>query len=272
MSVYQAVARLEDENEVGAICTVVRTIGSTPRGPGSKMLVYPDGRLSGTIGGGEMENRVVQEAIQAMQDGKTRLVEYNLADSDRGDPGVCDGQMEIYVEPLIPTPAVVVIGCGHVGKAVARLAKWLNFRVLVSDDREELCNPEQVPEADGYYPVPMRELPEQVKINSWTYIVLTTRGVDIDVPGLPGLLTSPASYIGVIGSRRRWETTRTQLLELGLSEEVLGRVHSPMGLDLGAETPEEIALSILAEIILVRHGSSKSLKKLSDINRTRVES
>ncbi len=272
MSVYQAVAKLEDENEAGALCTVVRTIGSTPRGPASKMLVYPDGRQSGTIGGGEMENRVIQEALQAMQDGKTRLIEYNLGDTDRGDPGVCDGQMEIYVEPIIPTPAVVVIGCGHVGKAVARLAKWLNFRVLVSDDREELCNPEQVPDADGYYPVQMRELPEQLKINSWTYIVLTTRGVDIDVPGLPGLLDSPAAYIGVIGSRRRWETTSNQLLELGVSEEVLGRIHSPMGLDLGAETPEEIALSILAEIILVQRGGSTSSKKLSDKNRNRVES
>ncbi len=254
MSIYQAVARLEDENEAGAICTVVRTTGSTPRGTASKMLVFPDGRQSGTIGGGEMESLVVQEALQAMQDGRTRVVEYNLGDTDRGDPGVCDGLMEIYVEPIIPTPAVIVIGCGHVGKEVARLAKWLNFRVLVSDDREELCTPEQIPDADGYYPVQMRELPEQIRINQWTYIVLTTRGVDIDVLGLPGLLNSPAAYIGVLGSRRRWETTRTQLSELGVSEEVLGRVHSPMGLDLGAETPEEIALSIMAEIIVLRRG------------------
>lgn len=272
MSIYQAVARLEDDNEAGAICTVVRTIGSTPRGPASKMLVYQDGRLSGTIGGGEMENRVIQEALQAMQDGKPRLIEHNLGDSDRGDPGVCNGQMEIYVEPILPTPVVIVIGCGHVGKAVARLAKWLNFRVLVSDDREDLCTAEEVPEADEYYPVQMRELPEQVKINSWTYVVLTTRGVDIDVPGLPGLLNSPASYIGVIGSRRRWETTKSQLLDLGVSEQVLDCVHSPMGLDLGAETPEEIALSIMAEITLVRRGGPKSSKKISDVNRTRVES
>lgn len=264
MSVYQEVARLEEENEAGALCTVVRTHGSTPRGPASKMLVYADGHLMGTVGGGEMESRVIEAALQAIQDGKPRLLEYSLTDTERGDPGVCGGQMEVYVEPVLPEPVVIVIGCGHVGKAVAHLAEWLKFRVLVSDDRAELCSPESVPGADAYFPIPMRELPEQVKITPWTYIVLTTRGVDIDVPGLPALLDTPAAYIGVIGSRRRWETTHSKLLEIGVSEEKLRQVHSPMGLDLGAETPEEIALSIMAEIIVLRKGRTEGLVKLSE--------
>jgi xanthine dehydrogenase accessory factor len=266
VSIYQAVVQLEEQNEAGALCTVVRTSGSTPRGAASKMLVYSDGRLLGTVGGGEMESRVIDEALQAMQDGKPRLVEYSLAEPERGDPGVCGGQMEVYVEPILPEPVVIVVGCGHVGKAVAHLAKWLKFRVLVSDDRAELCTPEAVPGADGYFPVLMQELPEQVKITPWTNLVLTTRGVDIDVPGLAVLLDSPAAYIGVIGSRRRWETTRSKLLEQGVPAETLDRVHSPMGVDLGAETPEEIALSILAEIIMLREGRSPGMKKLSGKN------
>jgi xanthine dehydrogenase accessory factor len=190
------------------------------------------------------------------------MVEYSMAEPQRGDPGVCGGQMEVYVEPVLPKPEVLVIGCGHVGKAVAHLAKWLGYRVLVSDDRAELCTPEAVPEADAYYPGLMQDLPNQVKIKSWTNLVLTTRNVDVDVPGLSVLLGTPVGYIGVIGSRRRWEVTRQKLVEAGISAETLERVHSPIGLDLGGETPEEIALSIMAEIILARSGKSATTSKL----------
>ena len=260
--IYQAVVELEEKNEAGALCIVVHTSGSTPRRAGSKMLVYPDGSFIGTVGGGELENRVIAEALQSMQDGKPRMVEYSMAEPQRGDPGVCGGQMEVYVEPVLPKPEVLVIGCGHVGKAVAHLAKWLGYRVLVSDDRAELCTPEAIPEADAYYPELMQDLPNQVKIKSWTNLVLTTRNVDVDVPGLSVLLGTPAGYIGVIGSRRRWEVTRQKLVEAGISAETLERVHSPIGLDLGGETPEEIALSIMAEIILARSGKSATTSKL----------
>jgi xanthine dehydrogenase accessory factor len=252
-TVYQAVAQAERDNQLAALCTVVRSQGSTPRRASSKMLVYPDGSLMGSVGGGEMESRVIDEARQAMQDGKPRLVEYNMSDPSRGDPGVCGGQMEIFVEPLIPKPTLVLVGAGHVGRAVVHLASWLGFRVLVSDDRPEFCTPEAIPGADQYYLLPLAELAGRLAINPWTYFVLTTRGVDIDVPGLPSLLRSPAAYIGVIGSRRRWATTRQQLLDKGITEEALGRIRSPMGLDLHAETPEEIAVSIMAEIIQVMH-------------------
>jgi xanthine dehydrogenase accessory factor len=252
--VYREVAELESRNEPGALCILVRAQGSTPRGAASKMIVYADGSIHGTVGGGEMEGRVISEALQAMQDGRPRYLEYAMSDPGRGDPGVCGGQVEIFVEPILPKPVLVVVGCGHVGKAVAHLAHWLGFRVAVSDDRSEFCDPEAVPEADDYYPVPFKDLSAQLKITPWTYFVLTTRGVDIDVPGLPALLNSPAAYIGVIGSRRRWTTTRTKLAEAGISAELLDRVISPIGLELGAETPEEIAVSILAEIMMIRKG------------------
>jgi len=194
---------------------------------------------------------VIAEALQAMLDGKPRLVEYSLSEPQRGDPGVCGGQMEIYVEPIQPKPTLVVVGGGHVGKAVAHLAHWLGFRVVVNDDRPEFCTPDAVPDADEYFPVPLTQLTSRLDITSSYYIVLTTRSVDIDVPGLPSLLETPAAYLGVIGSKRRWATTRQKLLEFGIPEEKLRSVRSPLGLDLHAETPEEIAVSIMAEVILL---------------------
>jgi xanthine dehydrogenase accessory factor len=254
MSIYQAIVELEERNEPGALCTIVRSQGSTPRRSTSKMLVYPDGSIMGTVGGGELENRVIREARQVIQSGQARMLEYSMTDPKRGDPGVCGGQLEIYVEPIQPKPVLVVLGAGHVGKAVAHLAKWLGFRVVVSDDRVEFCNPEATPGGDEYQAVLMEELPQHMEITPWTYMVLTTRGSNIDIPGLPALLKTPAAYIGVIGSRRRWTVTRNKLLEAGVPEDELARVRSPMGLELNAETPEEIAVSIMAEIIMLRAG------------------
>jgi len=251
MSLYQALVELEKANRAGALCTVIRTQGSTPRHAGSKMLVYPDGSFEGTVGGGELESRVIAEARQAISDGVARLLEYNMTDPMRGDPGVCGGQVEVFVEPIGTRPTLVVVGAGHVGKAVAHLAQWLGFRVVVSDDRPELCTPQAFPGADQYQPGLMEALPKNLEITPSTYVVLTTRGVDIDVQGLPALLDTPAAYIGVIGSRRRWATTRDQLLEMGIPEEKLNRIHSPVGLDINAETPEEISVSIMAEIIML---------------------
>jgi xanthine dehydrogenase accessory factor len=262
MSLYRALAELEENNESGALCTVICAQGSTPRNETSKMLVYPDGRILGTVGGGEMENRVIAEALQSIGDGKPRLLKYSMSDPKRGDPGVCGGQLEVFVEPIHPRPIVVVIGAGHVGKAVAQLAHWLGFYVVVSDDREEFCNPQAVPDADEYYPVAMAELSEKFNITPWSYIVLTTRGVNIDVPGMPALLATSAAYIGVIGSQRRWLETVKMLREAGVSDESLRRVHSPVGLELNAETPEEIAVSIMAEIIMLRRGGDGRAMKV----------
>lgn len=254
MSIYSELRKLEEENRAAALCTIIESQGSTPRHTGSKMLVYLDGRLSGTVGGGELENRVIAEALSAIKDGHTRRLSYQMADPQRGDPGVCGGQVEVYVEPILPKPTLVVIGAGHVGKAVAHLASWVGFRVVVNDDRPGFCTPEMVPGADEYLPVPMEQLPGKMEINPWTYLVLTTRGMNVDVEGLPELLKNQPAYIGLIGSKRRWQTTRNKLIELGMEKEALEKVRSPIGLELKAETPEEIAVSILAEIIMLRNG------------------
>jgi xanthine dehydrogenase accessory factor len=259
--IYQALAEIEKSAESAALCTVVKSEGSTPRHVGSKMLVYPDGHFVGTVGGGDLEHRVLDEAWMALSDGQARLLHYNMADPSRGDPGVCGGQVEVFVEPILPAPTVVVVGAGHVGKAVAHLAKWLGFRVAVSDDRPEFSNKETTPDADAFFSCLMADLPKHLKIDRRTFLVLTTRGSSVDAEGLPPLLDTPAAYIGVIGSKRRWATTVKELKARGVSDESIARIHSPMGLELQAETPEEIAVSILAEILMIRdRGTGKPMQ------------
>ncbi len=255
-SIFKALVELEKSHQPAALCTVIKTSGSTPRHSTSKMLVYSDSQILGSVGGGEMENRVVKEALSSMLDGKPRLLAYSLTDPERGDPGLCGGQVEVFVEPVLPDPTLIVIGGGHVGKAVAHLAKWLGFRVVISDDREEFCTPEANPDGDEFYPVTMSELPKHLTITPQTSLVLTTRGSNVDVAGLPALLSTSAGYIGVIGSRKRWNTTLSELNKQGISEKVLARVHSPIGLGIGAESPAEIAVSIMAEVLAQRGGGS----------------
>lgn len=262
-SIYQALAEFEKNNESAALCTVTSSEGSTPRHIGSKMLVYPDGHFIGTVGGGDLENRVIKAALESIKTETALTLSYNMADPSRGDPGVCGGQVEVFVEPILPAPLLVVIGAGHVGKAVVHLAKWLGYRVAVCDDRAEFCNAESTPGADAYHPVKMDELPKHITIDKRTILILTTRGSAIDAAGLSPLLDSAqrAAYIGVIGSKRRWATTVKALKDKGVAEELIAMVHSPMGLELQAETPEEIAVSIMAEVMMIKDkGTGKSMK------------
>jgi xanthine dehydrogenase accessory factor len=256
-SIYEALLDLEVEYKTGALCTVVKTSGSTPRHSTSKMLVYPDESIIGTVGGGELENRVIKEAINAMKSKTPSLLEYSLVDPEKGDVGVCGGQVMVFIEPILPTPLIVVVGAGHVGKAVAQLSKWLGFRVAVSDDRDDFCTPESVPGIDMYFPCEMKELPNQIEITDQTYLILTTRGSSVDAEGLPSILDYQPGYIGIIGSKRRWAETTKQLHAKGISDSELSRIYSPIGLGINAETPEEIAISILAEVLKVTRGKSK---------------
>jgi xanthine dehydrogenase accessory factor len=245
-----------------ALCTVVNTRGAVPRHAGTKMLVFGDGKSFGTVGGGEVENLVLKEALVAIEDGKTRFLNYDLIDVEKGDPGLCGGSLSVFVEPYVHPPTVVIVGAGHVGRAVAHLAGWLGFRVVISDDRTELCTPEKTPGGDAYLPLQMSKIPEEMSVDTHTYFVLVTRGVDVDVEGIPSLLKTNAGYIGLIGSKRRWSHTRDKLQEMGISEEEILRIKSPIGLDINAETPEEIAVSIMAEIIDQRNETKRHLRKI----------
>ncbi len=239
-----------------ALCTVVRTAGSVPRHPGSKMLVDGNGvLLAGTIGGGAMENRILQESRRCIAEGKPRLISLKLTDPAAGDPGVCGGTLEIFIEPLLTQPTLLIIGAGHVGRALTHLAKWCGFHVILADDRPELCNAEACPGADEYLSAPVSETLAQISLTSQTCVAMVTRGYPLDVDLLPALLRAPLAYLGVIGSERRWLTASKALREKGIGDADLARVHAPIGIEIGAETPEEIAVSIMAEIVRVSRKS-----------------
>ena len=169
MSIWKSIAEIEENQEAGVLCTIIRSQGSTPRHAGSKMLVKSDGTIIGSVGGGELENRTITAALDTISNGKPGWLEYSLNDPAQGDPGLCGGQVEIYMEPIIPKSTLVIVGAGHVGQAVAHLAQWLDFRIVVSDDRPEFCNPETIPNAEEYFPVPLKDLSEMMKITPWNY-------------------------------------------------------------------------------------------------------
>lgn len=258
MEILERLNQLRKSGRPVALCTVVKTKGAVPRHSGTKMLVFPDGSSEGTVGGGKVEELVREEAKAALQDGQTRLLDYSLVDTEKGDPGLCGGRVTVYVEPYLLPATVVVVGAGHVGRAVVHLASWLGYRVVVSDDREELCTPEETPGADLYLPIPLERLPEAMEIGPQTYLVLVTRGVEVDMVGLPPLLATDAPYIGLIGSKRRWAHCQDKLKEVGVDESQIARINSPIGLDIRAETPDEIAVSIMAEIITLRNKNTRA--------------
>jgi xanthine dehydrogenase accessory factor len=258
VEVLTALLAAQNAGQSAVLVTVTQARGSVPRRAGAKMVVFEDGRFQGTIGGGEMEARAVQEALAVLQNGHPKATSVSLVSPERGDPGLCGGEVTLFMEPYWPPATVFIIGCGHVGQAVAAQAKVLGYRVVVTDDREALASPEHVPDADVYLPGSIDSALQAHPITRNTYVVVVTRNVQLDRQILPKLAQTPAPYIGVMGSRRRWAETSRLLLADGLPPEALERFHSPLGLELNAETPAEIALSILAEIVMVRRGGTGS--------------
>jgi xanthine dehydrogenase accessory factor len=266
-AVYEALFKAQTNGEAAALATVINVSGSVPRHPGSKMLVRADGSIVGTVGGGAMEALVIKEALATLADGKTRLPSYTLNNLAAVDPGVCGGTIQIFIESVSIAPTLLVIGMGHVGRAVAELGKWSGYRVVVADDREAFCNPDYIAGMDGYVICKPGEITQHVPINGQTYVAAVTRGMPVDQQLIPALLASEAAYIGLIGSRRRWALTAKALKEeSGLTDTQLERVHAPIGLELQAETPKEIAISILAQITMLRRGGSgKPMQWLGEI-------
>ena len=254
--VYQALTEAQLKNAPVTLVTIIETQGSIPRHAGSKMLVYPDGSIVGTIGGGLMESKVIAEALLAQTEGSPRLRQYTLNDIETGNVGICGGTATMFIEPIGLVSTLLIIGGGHVGKALAELGKWAGYRVLLADDREAFCNPEYVAGLDEYLVCPPAEIAERAAITAQTFIAAVTRGLPVDRALIPALLKTDAAYIGLIGSRRRWQLTRNALIDDGLEEDELARVHAPIGLELQAETPKEIALSILAEIVMLQRGGT----------------
>ncbi|MEA4812118.1 MAG: XdhC/CoxI family protein [Anaerolineaceae bacterium] len=248
-------AALKAEGKPVCLCVVTKTRGAVPRHAGTKMLVFPDGKFEGTVGGGGVEAAALQAALEALRDGKTRTVKYSLKEDADKSLGVCGGAMEVYIEPLLPADTLLIIGAGHVGRAVAKMAGPLGFRIVVSDEREGLLDPEVFKGCQMLH-AKMAELPQKMDIGPRTFIVDVSHGSEVDVAGLPAVLATEAGYIGVIGSKKRWATTLTGLRNQGVSEEAIGKAKSPIGLAIEAETPEEIAISILAEVIAKKNTQS----------------
>jgi xanthine dehydrogenase accessory factor len=257
-AVRRALIQALEKNTPAALATVVKTTGSSPRAVGAKMLVYADGSIVGSVGGGEVELQVIEAARAALGDGRTRYLDFSLANLERGEAMICGGEMDIFVEPLLTAPTLVIAGAGHVGAACAELGKFLGFRVVVLDDRPEFLSREKFPTADELHAGDLLELLRATEITPRSYVVLATRAHALDAELLGAVLETPAAYIGMLGSERRARMMMEQLKEKGVSAEALARVHAPIGLEIAAETPQEIAVSVMAQVIQVKSELSKT--------------
>ena len=272
-TVYQALLTATENGVPSALATVLSTTGSMPRHAGSKMLIYTDEKIVGTIGGGAMEAQVIQTAQQVINTRQAQTQTYTLNNLENGDPGICGGTATIFIEPVAIAPTLLVIGAGHVGQALAQLGQWMGYRVVLSDDRADYCNEQVVPKLDEYIVTKPDKITEYVTITAQTYIAAVTRGLPIDEHLIPKLLATPAAYIGLIGSRRRWALTAKTLREKHtITDQQLARIHAPIGLELEAESPKEIALSIMAEITMLRRGGTgKPMQWLGTVTQAENE-
>ncbi|MFN7977007.1 MAG: XdhC/CoxI family protein [Vicinamibacterales bacterium] len=251
----EAMKRAEDV----ALVTIVATNGSTPQRVGAKMLVFADGRTVGTVGGGCYENDAFWKAREALKSRKPLRVKYELDDDFAQENGlVCGGQMEVFIEPIEPAPAVYIIGAGHVGWYLGQFAHEAGFTVHVVDDREAFANRERFPQAAE---VVVDDIPTWLAaatLPASAYVVIVTRGHRHDLDALRAVVGRDLRYIGLIGSRAKVARVYEALLAEGADPARFEGVHAPIGLDIGAVTPQEIAVSILAELIAVRRGKAQT--------------
>ena len=257
--VFAAVAEALEKGEPAALVTIVSTTGSTPQRVGAKMLVFPDGRMVGTIGGGCYENDAFWKARESITSRKPQLRHYELDDDFAQETGlICGGQMSVYIEPIEPSPELYVIGAGHVGYHLATMAQEVGFQVHVVDDREKFASRERFPKATEVVTEDIPAWLDRNKLPPYAYVVIVTRGHTNDLDALRALAPRELRYLGLIGSRAKVARITDQLLSEGMPPDVLKQVHAPIGLDIGAVTPQEIAVSILSELVAVKHGKIKS--------------
>jgi xanthine dehydrogenase accessory factor len=251
---FREIVRLRERGEPCALCTIVKTNGSTPGREAMKMLVRADGSFAGTVGGGCLEAEVLEAALASLRDERPRTLAFSLNERDYPDSGLlCGGQVEIFVEP-ITEPRLYLFGGGHVSGAIARAAGPVGFHVTVADDRVAFANPEAHPAAHAWRAGPLDALARELAPAADAYVVVATRGHDADDQVLRALHAAGARprYLGMIGSRAKRVQVFDKLRAAGVSEEFLDLVRTPMGLAIGARTHEEIAVSVVAEMIAVR--------------------
>jgi xanthine dehydrogenase accessory factor len=220
------------------------------------MLLRGDGSTVGTIGGGAVEATALEHAKAALGDGQARLEHYSILGESEDDLGVCGGEVRVFIEVLQLKPTLLIAGAGHIAQPLAEMGRLLGFRTVVVDDRHELLTAERFPHADELVATGFDKLAEEVPVTPRTFVVIVTRGHVHDAVVLQQVLSTPAAYIGMIGSRRKVRTVFEDLLSRGASEERLAQVHAPIGLRTGGQSPAEIAVSIMDEIVLVQHGGT----------------
>jgi xanthine dehydrogenase accessory factor len=252
--VFAALAEALQRGEEVALVTIVKSTGSTPQRVGAKMLVYGDGRTVGTIGGGCYENEAFWKA-QAIKARKPVTMKFELNDDFAQETGlVCGGQMEVFVEPVEPSPELYVFGAGHVGYFVAKMAHEVAFKVHVVDDREKFASTERFGEGIDVVVDHIPTWLDAHQLPATSYAVIVTRGHTHDLDAMRALAKQPLRYLGLIGSKAKVKRIFDALIEEGMPADRLKGIHAPIGLDIGAITPQEIAVSILAELIAVKHG------------------
>ena len=221
------------------------------------MLIREDGSIFGTVGGSLLEAKVREEAMNVIKEGKSKLLDFDLTGKDKNGM-ICGGIAKVYIEPILPTPVLYIFGGGHISFSLVRIGKMLGFRLVVIDDRKEYANSERFSEADKIIADDYPNAFGQISVDRFSYLVIVTREHVHDQTVLEWAITTDAKYIGMIGSRKKIKTIYDNLIAKGVREDILKRVHAPIGLDINAETPEEIAVSIMAEIISAyRSGKSK---------------
>jgi xanthine dehydrogenase accessory factor len=253
MDLYAEVVKLRQEGRRGALATIVNVRGSIPSFATAKMLVRDDGSIAGTIGGGCVEAEVWQAAREVMEEERPRTLSFDLNQNPRYDTGlVCGGTLEVFVEPILPVAELYIFGAGHVAHALYQMAHLAGFEVIVVDDREAYASRERFPHAREVHAEDFDAAMEKLDPGEAAHIVIVTRGHKDDMRVLRWAVTTRARYIGMIGSRRKVISIRKELESEGIAPEKFERVRAPVGLDIGAVTPEEIAVSVVAELIAVR--------------------
>jgi len=264
MDIYEEIVQLRREGRRGAVATIVNVRGSIPSYKTAKMLVRDDGSIFGTIGGGCVEADVWQAAREVMEQEKPRTLTFNLNQDPKYDTGlVCGGTLEIFVEPILPAAQLYIFGAGHVAASLFHTAKDAGFECTVVDDRELYANPQRFPGAREVIAEDFGQAMARLTLCESTFVVIVTRGHRDDLRVLRWAVQTPARYIGMIGSKRKTIAIFRELQNEGLPAQLFSRVHAPIGLDIGAVTPEEIAVSITAELIAVRRRVERDLPHMS---------
>ncbi len=266
MDIYEEIADIRRKGKRAALATIVRVRGSIPSYEAAKILVRDDGSLSGSIGGGCVEAEVVLAAQKAMREERSRFLTFDLTDDDVEQSGlICGGALEVFVEPILAPPTLYIFGAGHVSRAISKVATLAGFQTIVIDDRPDYASAKRFPEAREIIADFLESAFKKVQPSEFAYVVIVTRGHKEDYTVLRWAIQTPARYIGLIGSRRKIRTLFGRLEEEGFDPELLKKVTAPIGLDIGAITAEEIAVSFVAEIIAVRRNASLPAGlKLSD--------